>query len=68
MTEDKTWLTFAEAAERLGTKPRVVRGLVRQGRLPALYLSGRAGYRIKASDLAALATTTTPQRKDEDQE
>jgi excisionase family DNA binding protein len=66
MTEDKSWLTLAEAAERLGTKVRTVRTLVRQGRLPILFLSRHAGYRIRAADLDTLGTrTTTPQPKDE---
>jgi excisionase family DNA binding protein len=50
------WLTLAEVALRLRTTQRTVSRLVKQGKLPAVYLSVGQGYRVKASDVDALGS------------
>jgi excisionase family DNA binding protein len=51
--QETEWLTVAEIAERLKVSDQVVRRWLRRGDLEGTDLGGRAGYRVKASDLAA---------------
>jgi excisionase family DNA binding protein len=59
------WLTVQEVAVRLRTTKTSVGKMIRAGMLPAVYLSQRAGWRIKASDVEAL--TTVHQRKEQEE-
>jgi excisionase family DNA binding protein len=48
-------LTVTEVAQQLRLNPRTIRRWIAAGRLPAIDLgSDRAGYRIRASAVAAL--------------
>jgi excisionase family DNA binding protein len=59
------WLTFDQVATRLQTSTRTVSRMVKQGRLPAVYLSTHQGYRVRASDLDKLVPA---EKKDEAEE
>jgi excisionase family DNA binding protein len=47
------WLTVAEIAEQLKVSDQAVRRWIRGGALPAQNFGGRAGYRVRATDLQA---------------
>lgn len=49
MSEEKLF-TVLQVAERLQVHPETVTRWIRQGRLPAILLSRRAGYRVRESD------------------
>ena len=44
--EETVWLTTRDVAEKLGVVERTVLRWIRGGKLPALYIGGRTGYRI----------------------
>lgn len=48
---DQRWLTAAEVARRLGLDARTVRGMVRDGRIPGVWLGART-MRIGEAALA----------------
>jgi excisionase family DNA binding protein len=48
---ESEWLTVAEIAEHLKVSDQVVRRWIRQGRIEAQNFGGRAGYRVRSSDL-----------------
>lgn len=52
MQEDR-WLTVAQVAHELQVHQETVRRWLRQGRLEGHNFSGRTGYRIKQSAIAA---------------
>ncbi len=57
MSQDQSvWLTRAQVAARLHTTERTITKLVKEGKLPAMFLSRREGYRIRASDVDALVS------------
>ncbi len=47
------FLTCEQIAERYCVTVCAVREWIKSGKLPALKIAGRAGYRIRPSDLAA---------------
>jgi excisionase family DNA binding protein len=51
--ESDRWLTVAEICERLRVHEETVRRWLRTGRLPGKAFGGRAGYRVRESDLVA---------------
>lgn len=57
MTEERL-LTVAEIADSLQVDEQTVRRWIRQGRLVAHNLGGKAGYRIRRSDLQAFLDKT----------
>jgi excisionase family DNA binding protein len=46
------WLTVSDVADQLKVSVIAVQGWIRRGELRALRLGGKAGYRIRPSDLA----------------
>jgi excisionase family DNA binding protein len=50
---DERWLTVANVAGQLQVDEQTVRRWIRAGKLIARNLGGKAGYRIRPSDLAA---------------
>jgi excisionase family DNA binding protein len=55
MTNQRTWVTIAEAAELLALHQNTVRNLIRQGKLPASRIGSHI-VRIKQADIDALLT------------
>ncbi len=53
MLIDERWLTVADVAGQLQVDEQTVRRWIRAGKLIARNLGGKAGYRIRPSDLAA---------------
>ena len=49
--EHETVYTVKEVATILKISPEAVQSLIRQGRLKAIKIGGRIGYRVKKSDL-----------------
>lgn len=49
--KDGQWLTMTEVARTLGVSNHVIRGLIREGFLPAEQVMPRAPYQIRAEDL-----------------
>ncbi len=47
------YLTVTEVAAHLGVRPETVRRWLRGGRMPAVALSRKAGYRIRKADFQA---------------
>jgi excisionase family DNA binding protein len=58
------WLTLEQAAERLQTTARSVGYLVKRGKLPAVHLSVKEGYRVRAQDVDMLATAQADEQKE----
>lgn len=52
-TSQGEWLTVEQVAERLQVHVRTVRNWIGRGELAAAFLSKKAGYRIRSSDLDA---------------
>ena len=50
---EERWLTVADIAERLQVDEQTVRRWIRDGRLVARQLGGKAGYRIRPTDFEA---------------
>lgn len=50
---DERWLTVADVADQLQIDEQTVRRWIRAGKLIARNLGGKAGYRIRPSDLQA---------------
>lgn len=57
--DQERWYTVAEIVDMLKVHEQTVRRWVRSGELPAAMLGRKAGYRIKASDLAAFLSRRT---------
>lgn len=53
LLEEDRWLTVAQVAEELQVHEETVRRWLRQGRLEGHNFSGRTGYRIRRSAIAA---------------
>lgn len=49
--DNDQWLTMSEAAKKLGVTNHVIRGLIREGTLPAKQVVPRAPYQIRVEDL-----------------
>lgn len=62
MQEDR-WLTVAQVAEELQVHEETVRRWLRQGRLEGHNFSGRTGYRIRQSAVAAFMESEIQQSK-----
>jgi excisionase family DNA binding protein len=56
MDEDR-WLTVAEIAARLRMHPETIRDWLRSGKLKGRGFGGRAGWRVRESDLRAFLDT-----------
>jgi len=55
------WLTVQHVCDQLHVSDQTVRRWIKAGQLPATDLGGKAGYRIRESDLAAfLERRATP--------
>ena len=57
--EDERWYTIAEIVNLLKVHEQTVRRWIRNGELRAAMLGRKAGYRVKASDLAAFLEVRT---------
>ena len=57
--EDERWYTIAEIVNLLKVHEQTVRRWIRNGELRAAMLGRKAGYRVKASDLAAFLEERT---------
>ena len=60
---DERWLTVAEICERLRVHEETVRRWLRTGQLPGRAFGGRAGYRVRESDLEAFLRTEPDEKK-----
>ena len=49
--EPETMYTVKEVATILKVSPEAVQSLIRQGRLKAIKIGGRIGYRVRKTDL-----------------
>jgi excisionase family DNA binding protein len=49
--DDERWYTVGQVAERWQLNAEVVRRWIRGGKVDALELGGKAGYRIRASEV-----------------
>jgi excisionase family DNA binding protein len=65
MADEERWLTVAQVAERLQVTQRAVGQLIKVGTLPALLVTQREGWRIKASDVDALGTVQEKKGQEE---
>ena len=50
---DDAQLGAADLAAALGLNVQTIRRWIRQGRLPAIWIGGPVGYRVRASDVRA---------------
>ena len=50
---EERWLTVSDIAERLQVDEQTVRRWIRDGKLVARQLGGKAGYRIRPADFEA---------------
>ena len=53
-TNQRRWMSPAEAADYLGISPRTLRNYISEGKLPAYRLGGKRTMRIDRADLDAL--------------
>ena len=60
--EDR-WLTVAEICDRLRVHEETVRRWLRSGQLPGRAFGGRAGYRVRESDLEAFLNQEQDEKK-----
>ena len=54
---DERWFTVEQIAERLQVTEQTVRRWLRSGALAGRNFSGRTGYRVRETDLAAFLDT-----------
>ena len=57
MPDDDQLLTVAQVAERLQLHPETIRRWIREGRMKAITLGTRSGFRIRQSELDRLTET-----------
>ena len=64
--DDERWYTVAELAERWRLNTEVVRRWIRRGDVEALELGGKAGYRIRASEVERFEQERIKKRRADD--
>jgi excisionase family DNA binding protein len=60
---DDAWLTTAQVATRLQVHPQTVLRWLRSGALPGRALGGKAGWRVRATDVARFMENQSPRHR-----
>lgn len=62
--DDQRWYTVAELAERWRLNAEVIRRWIRAGKIEVLELGGKAGYRVRASEVEKFERERMKGRRD----